>query len=175
MSSLFKVKVGRATMILRGIEVDGEVWVAAADLGQRFAVTPAGKALPDWRGMLAHLVTRTIEPSAGERWPVGDWIRAEARMRPKPDPWRDGSCGVLARYGMRVDGTGDTAALVMANTHPLLASLFDGTEWRNGWKKAAQAVPGSITTGTRSFDGVASRACRIPFTSIPGFGAEAAR
>lgn len=171
MNDLYRIKVGRSTMIVRAITVDGEAWVSVKDLAPRFPAAPVvSKILPDWRGMLAHLMAQHIEHE-GQRWPIGAWVRAEARMQPEPDPWRGAgrAGGVLSAYGLKVVGRGDTASLVIANKHPKLSEIFADTEWAT-WRHAAASVPGATKAGCLSFDNTPSRACKIPFTSIPHFG-----
>lgn len=167
MITMYKVKIGRGQYLCRGITVDGLLWLAAGDLTQHASLARVSRALPDWRGMLRHLMAQVIEPVPDERHTVGVWVAASARMRKTPDPWTAGWNGVLPSYGLRVTGRGDTAGLVIANRHPRLSELFAQSEWAGSWRDAAAIAPGAQRTGTLSFDGVVSRAWRIPLTSIP--------
>ena len=126
----------------------------------------------DWQRMLNHLLGQHLEIiRAGQRYTLGRWILCAAAMRTTPDPLlaRDS----LPMYGLRVEGRGETARLVVANSNPNLAALFMGTHWyaaggqKGVWSQAAKRIPGATATGARSFDGVSSRAWSFPLASIP--------
>lgn len=128
--------------------------------------------LRDWQRMLNHMLGQTIEPfRSGQRYPLGRWILAAAGLRDTPQP---GDARLaLPSYGLKVEGRGQDALLVIANTHPGLGTIFAGTRWYAGsgqrgvWSQAVKRIPGSIATGARSFEGVSSRAYTVPLKSMP--------
>jgi hypothetical protein len=68
---------------------------------------------------------------------------------------------------------------VIANNHPMLAKLFEGTHWHapagqtGVWVQAIKRIPGAKATeaGIR-FNGPKCRAYRIRLSVIPNFGHE---
>lgn len=129
---------------------------------------------PDWMRCLNHLFGQHIEPyRSGQRFPLGRWILSAAGLRDAPDP--GAARDALPSYGIRVVGRGDVAELVMANSHPVLSTLYRDTRWGGSggtsgvWAQAMKRVPGARATASAvRFDGVVSRAYTFRLTAIPG-------
>lgn len=130
--------------------------------------------LSDWQRMVAHLMGQHLDMwRGGDRYTLGTWILAAAGLLENPDPIK--AQNALPAYGLRVTGRGETARLVMANNHPGLAKLFEGTHWGAGggqkgvWAQAAKRIPGSTSTGVLRFAGVPTRAYEFSLSSVPDF------
>jgi hypothetical protein len=147
-----------------------EIWAGRL---QAVAITEQTDQMRDWQRMMAHLLGLHIEPyRSGQRQPIGRWILSAAGLRDSPQP--HDAREALPAYGMRVEGRGDAARLMVANSHSTLATLFAGTRWQGGvWAQAVKRIPGARSEGVKSFAGAAARAWSIPLTSIPAlFGDE---
>lgn len=149
------------------------VWMAEK-LG--FPRPPAGLAASepppapaaDWPDLLAHLLGLRMHPRlmAEERHGLRRWVLSAARLAGDPDPVL--ALRSLPEWGLRVDGIGATAHLVVANRHPVLKRLLSGSRWRNGaWRNALRSVPGAYPTDPRWFDGEKTRGWAFPLASVP--------
>lgn len=123
--------------------------------------------LSDWHRCLNHLLGAHVDIyRSGERYTLGRWILAAAGLRDVPDP--DRAMSALPAYGLRVDGRGDQARIMVANSHPGLAGIFRDTHWQGGvWAQAVSRVPCALRMGPKTYDGVSSRGWSLPLTSIP--------
>jgi len=76
----------------------------------------------------------------GDSGLIDDQVRADAAKRANEK---------LAKVGLRVRGTGDSAALFIANAPiPGLKKLFEHSLWANTvWKQASLRVPGAEASG----------------------------
>jgi hypothetical protein len=132
----------------------------------------------DWQRCLNHLLGRHLDIyRSGDRFTVYQWIMAAAGLADDPDMLK--AQKALPSYGLKIEGRGDTAELVIANNHPMLAKLFEGTHWHapagqtGVWVQAIKRIPGAKATeaGIR-FNGPKCRAYRIRLSVIPNFGHE---
>ncbi len=119
---------------------------------------------------------------SGEKYVVAQWLMTAASLPGAPDgilgqqapaaqdARRKAANEKLCKAGIRVEGVGQKASLIIANNPlPQLAKLFDGSEWAGGvWTQAARRLPGADVRPTMSFAGQKSRATAIPFKAIPG-------
>lgn len=123
--------------------------------------------LSDWHRCLNHLLGAHVDIyRSGERYTLGRWILAAAGLRDVPDPVK--AVSALPAYGLRVEGRGDQARIMVANSHPGLAGIFRETHWQGGvWAQAVSRVPCATRMGPRTYDGVSSRGWSLPLTSIP--------
>ena len=126
----------------------------------------------DWQRCLNHLFGQLVDPyQGGGKLTVGRYVMTAANYFEDEDPGR--AQRVLAGVGLRVQGQRDTAQLVVANAHPGLARLFEGTHWfapagqRGVWAQAMKRVPGSRATTPKHFDLVQSRARCFPLSAVP--------
>lgn len=122
---------------------------------------------------------------SGERYIVAQWLMAAGGLPAAPPGIlglsaptdaklrRDDANAKLAKVGLRVEGAGEAAQLVIASSPlPGLMRLFEGSPWAGGvWSQAARRVPGAEARPPVSFAGQKSRATAIPFASIPGLSA----
>lgn len=128
----------------------------------------------DYERMLNHMLGQQIEPfRSGQRYPLSRWIASAAGVR-EDSPLPGDARSALPMYGLRVEGRGLDASLLVANTHPGTAGVFEGTRWqasagqRGVWAQAMKRIPGAEPTGVLSFDGVRSRAYKVPLRAIEG-------
>lgn len=127
--------------------------------------------------MMDHLLSQDFDVwRSGERFTVAQWIMRAADMPSAPAALRDkinyakGANEHLSKLGLRVRGTGQDAALFVANK-PIagLKALFEGSVWAGGvWSQATARLPGAEPAGPLTLAGIGSRGRYIPFTSIPG-------
>lgn len=126
---------------------------------------------PDWARWLNHLLGQPLDAHrGGRRYSVGRWVLAAANLLPEErDPDRNLARDVLPGYGLKVEGRGNGAQLMIANRNPSLSLLHKDTHWADGgWSQAAQRVPQSQRTNPLKFETLQSRAYAIPLQSIPG-------
>jgi len=140
----------------------------------------------DADAMLLHLMGQPFDPyRRGEQFNVAQWIMAAAGLTgapagvPKgvddqtidPDVRRRECNAILAKYGLRVQGTGEEAKLFIANQaiHGL-NELFRNSQWHGGvWKQSASRVPGAQPTpNPLTLAGIRSRGYELPVRHIPG-------
>lgn len=130
----------------------------------------------DWQRCLNHLLGQHLDIyRSGDRFTVYQWIMAAAGLAEDPDMLK--AQKALPSYGLKIEGRTDTAELVIANNHPMLAKLFEGTHWHapagqtGVWVQAIKRIPGSKATeaGVR-FNGPKCRAYRFRLTVVPNFG-----
>lgn len=128
----------------------------------------------DWERCLNHLFGQQLDVyRGGERQTVGQYVLKAAEIVDSGDPKK--AQRALASAGMRVYGQKDNAQLAIANAHPGLAALFEGTQWhasagqRGVWAQAIKRIPDSFSTGSLRFDLVGSRARRFPLRNAPAF------
>lgn len=126
--------------------------------------------------MLDHLMSQTLDIwRRGRKHTVAEFLAWAAKLPGTSEDFgeatqRGQANGLLAPYGLRVTGEGETAMLSIANKKfGPLCQLFDGSQWAEGvWKQAAERVSGAERGKNRTFARVASRCTDIPFTSLPG-------
>jgi len=126
---------------------------------------------PDWARWLNHLLGQPLDAHrGGRRYTVGRWVLAAAGILPDNiEPDRATARDLLPAYGLKVEGKGDGAQLMVANRNPTLGLLHRDTHWADGgWSQAAQRVPGSQKTNPLRFETLQSRAHAIPLSAIPG-------
>ncbi len=134
----------------------------------------------DWQRCLNHLFGQAVDVyRGGERINVGRWILIAAGMDTSKEVHE--AERALASVGLRVYGLKSSAELAIANSHPGLAQLFEGTQWhatagqRGVWAQATKRIPGSETTGCLRFDLVGSRARKFPLSAVPALAEEVPR
>jgi len=133
----------------------------------------------DWQRCLNHLLGQHLDIyRSGDRFTVWQWVMAAAGLRDDPDQIK--AANALPSYGLRVDGRADTAELVVANNHPMLAKLFEGSHWyapagQTGvWVQAIKRIPGARPSEAAvRFNGPKCRAYRFKLTVVPNFGHDA--
>lgn len=126
---------------------------------------------PDWARWLNHLMGQPLDAHrGGRRYSVGRWVMAAANLlKAEQEPFGDLARDVLPGYGLKVEGRGDGAQLMVANRNPSLSLLHRDTHWADGgWSQAAQRVPQSQRTNPLRFETLQSRGYAIPLKSIPG-------
>lgn len=188
---LYRQALHRAGHDARGCDQFGTL-LALADLGMHQSAADAGRCeqwasrlsaetindqtdqSSDWQRMLNHLFGQFLDVyRGGDRHPVGRWVMAAAGLLDDPDPLK--ASKVLADYGMRVRGRGEAARLMIANSHPGLAALFQGTHWyaaggqRGVWAQAVKRIPGATATGVLRFHGTAARGYEFNLSAVPSF------
>ncbi len=147
----------------------------------RFEVAEIGS---DADGMLMHLLTQPLNVyNRGEQNTVAQWIMVAAQLPGMPGAlmgsdtpadradYAKAANAKLAKYGMRVSGTGQAAELFLANA-PIqgLMDLFAKSEWaRTVWKQSAARVTGAkASESSLKLAGVPTRGWLIPFAAMPG-------
>lgn len=169
------ILAARATL-LRDAPVTAEQ--AAADCSGLFVdllAPPAERAMEDGPGaVLVHLLQQAADVQRhGERPSIATLLR-EARGTEG-----DASRRVLVDHGLALapwpPGTrevpGGPPHLFVANTHPRLAKLFDGTRWAGGrWKEDLRRLPGAVLPGPRRELGDAKPRCTIVPAPLPVMG-----
>lgn len=133
-------------------------------------------------GMTTWLLSRRLDPfRRGEQFTVGQWIAAAADLNGAPEIFQQEGFGgdrlkkyngTLGGYGLRVQGKGDEAQLLIANKTEIegLAELFADSVWaKGGWRQAARRLDGAEAgkAATR-FNYAHSRYVAIPFRALPG-------
>lgn len=134
----------------------------------------------DWQRCLNHLLGQHLDIyRSGDRFTVWQWVMAAAGLAEDPDPLK--AARALPSYGLKVEGRTESAELVIANNHPMLARLFEGTHWHapagqtGVWVQAIKRIPGaSATEGSIRFNGPKCRAHRFRLTVVPNFGHDVA-
>lgn len=126
----------------------------------------------DWQRCLNYLFGQQLDLyRSGERYTVGRWVLIAAGYDSSDEPHK--AERALASVGLRVYGLKEAAQIAVANSHPGLAQLFEGTHWhahgaqKGVWAQAMKRVPGSESTGSLRFDLVGSRARQFPLRAIP--------
>ncbi|MEO1024039.1 MAG: hypothetical protein AAFX07_00615 [Pseudomonadota bacterium] len=146
-----------------------------ADKLQGALATDPEEAPSNHSEMLDYLLTQPIDVwRRGRKYTVAQFLAWAANLPGAENPtdvddYRQAN-KVLAGYGLRVIGTGDTALLSIANKKfGNLCDLFEGSLWAEGvWKQAAERVPGAARGVNRTFARTSSRCTDIPFTALPG-------
>jgi hypothetical protein len=130
--------------------------------------------MSDWQRMITHLMGQHLDMwRGGDRHTVGRWCLAAAGLLETPDPLK--AADALPSYGLRIEGRGETARLFMANNHPGLAGLFEGTHWhatggqKGVWAQAAKRIPGARAEPNLRYAGVPSRGWSFSLSAIPDF------
>ncbi|WP_226783173.1 DUF927 domain-containing protein [Oceaniglobus trochenteri] len=125
--------------------------------------------------MLTHLLSQPLDPwRNGRQMPVAEWLAYAANLpgarAPSDNTMPDQVNGLIATYGLRVEGQQENARLAIANSKRCqMLKIFEGTQWAGGvWKQAAERLPGVERGVSRTFAKVSSRATLVPFTSLPG-------
>ncbi len=131
----------------------------------------------DWQRCLNHLMGQIVNTwRGGVQRTVGRWILIAAGLSDEDEIGN--AERALRGVGLRVYGRREDAALAIANGHPGLSELFEGTHWyapagqRGVWAQATKRIPGSEATKALRFDLVATRARKFPLRAIPAFSAE---
>lgn len=143
----------------------------------------------DADSMLMHLLTQPLNVyNRGEQNTVAQWVMVAGELDSAPkglvqsSDIGDETCLTkelhakaanrkLAKYGLRVYGTGATATLFIANAHIQgLLDLFRGSAFAKGvWSQSAARVPGATASKSPArLEGISTRGWQIPFTSMPG-------
>lgn len=189
----WRLALGRAGVSGRQADNYGTV-LALADLAMNDEL-PAEDVLANWADKLAgalatdedeghsnagdmldHLLSQEIDVwRRGTKHTVAEWLAFAAQVPGAPRELGEATDHsqanrFLAKYGLRVTGMGESAALAIANKQMAsLRALFEGSQWADGvWKQAAERVPGAQRGVNRTFARLASRCTEIPFTSLPG-------
>lgn len=130
----------------------------------------------DWQRCLNHLFGQQLDMfRGGDRHTVGRYVMTAARLDTDGPVAEDTAARALASVGLRVYGTRENAQLAVANAHPGLARLFEGTQWHAGagqrgvWAQAMKRIPGSAAMANTRFEMVSSRAQRFPLRATPNF------
>lgn len=131
------------------------------------AIADQTDQLTDWQRCVSHLFGQHIEPyRSGQRFPVGRWVLAAAGLREEPK--QGDAAEALPSFGMKVDGRGVAAELIVSNTHSAIGGFYRDTHWAAGvWRQAFKRIPGAAATGALSFDGATSRAYKFKLSAIP--------
>ncbi|MDF2235386.1 hypothetical protein P2H44_22755 [Albimonas sp. CAU 1670] len=129
-------------------------------------------AAEDWQRCASHLLGQQLDAwRAGTRHSVASlvWSAADLpRHRDDVAPDQREAQAFLGRVGMKIEGRGKDALLLVANRHPQLARLFQDTHWHAGagqtgvWMQSFKRAPGSTSPGMRRFDGFPAKCIAIP-------------
>ena len=165
-----------ADLSMSDAEPTPEACAAWAARLQAESVTDRNDQSADWQRCLNHLFGQHLDIfRSGERHSVWQWVRAAAGIADDPDPLK--AARALPGWGLRVVGRGPTAVLMVANNHPMLGKLFEGTHWfspagQTGvWVQAIKRVPGAESSPTAAnFSGVKARAWQFRLSAVPNFG-----
>jgi hypothetical protein len=156
-------------------------WARRVADAVRFEVSEIGS---DADGMLMHLLTQPLNVyNRGEQNTVAQWIMAAGQLPGAPPSlmgsdtpgdkadYAKAANAKLAKYGLRVTGTGNDATLFIAN-QPIqgLLDIFQKSEWaKTVWKQSAARVAGAkASDSSLKLAGVPTRGWNIPFASMPG-------
>lgn len=76
--------------------------------------------------------------------------------------------GVLGRHGIKVDGQGTGAAVVISNTAKALAAILADTAWAHSWATVLARLPGAEKVTPQRFKGITgtSRAIRLRYDQL---------
>lgn len=154
-------------------ELDSEVermWLAKINLSLRVHGRQAARELWDISPLpqpsaSARRVAETVEDGAaclrkllsvpvGDHGAVGELIVA-AKVSEK-------ACGLLHPFGLRIDVPSYDGFLVVADSHPVLMSIFAGTRWESGWRRALLSIPGAQAAYNIRFRRVLVNAVAVP-------------
>lgn len=141
------------------------------------AISEQTEEASDWQRCLNYLMGQTVDTwRSGERRSVGRWVMIACGMA--EDDEINNANRALSSIGVRVYGRRENAQIAIANAHPGLSAMFEGTQWhasagqRGVWAQATKRIPASQATGALRFDLVASRARQFPLRAIPALLAE---
>lgn len=139
------------------------------------AAGAASGASQDWERLAAHLLGQVVDPwRGGTRRTVGELCLAargdQADDLPEPGQARS----ALAQIGLKVEGEGKAARLLVANQSPGLARLLEGSRWAAGagttgvWSQSLRRVPDAIPGLVRRFSGLNTRCVSVPLQALMG-------
>lgn len=101
---------------------------------------------------------------AGERNTVGSLIKLAIGADQND---RGVALRALENIGIKIEGDGGLACVLVANTHQGLARLFDGSDWQRGvWRQSLRRLGGATATEPRRYAGAQSRGTSIPIKTI---------
>jgi len=138
----------RAAMLMDDAVTAHQAALQAAPL-RELLVARGDVEMEDGPGaVLAHLLGMPVDATRrGERPTVGRLI-AEGRL---DDATGSDARAMLREHGMALvcwppEAAGIPRSLLVANAHPRLARLFDGTRWAGGkWREDLRRLPGACT------------------------------
>lgn len=137
------------------------------------------ESLGDQERCVDHLLTSPIDMGGGVRRSVASWVRQSQALNEHGHPDLDSratASRALASAGMRVDELREDEggiSLFVANTHPALTKVYDGTPWpgvagaSGSWVGVLRRLPGAHPPKLpKKINGHATRGTYIPLAEL---------